>query len=284
MKFNVAEFIKEVADTIKTSLKPMEVKLEGFEVKMKDFEPFDNSENMKRFEGVNKGLESIEPYDDSKAFEALKEIKAKQDNYYIRLDELDQTDAIDLINEGLKSIKGYDDSELQRQINAMQELHEKEITKIKEKTPTIIQVQASSAKHYTGDPEEKGTMILYGNSLYVNMQDDNDSVPSDENKSYKLLIKAPKTPEHKGLYEEGVDYEESNIVMKDNSSWMRTDDPDNTLPSAGWKLLSKGVRGKKGERGDTTIPKYDKVLQDLHDEINLLKGTVKELQDGLTSN
>ncbi len=128
---------------------------------------------------------------------------------------------------------------------------------------------------YNGDALRKGLFIVHENSLWFNKMVDNDTVPSLENKSYDLIIKSPKTPEHKGLYDEGETYEHLDIVMKNNSAWMKTPNPAQALPSDGWKLLAKeGGRGKKGDKGDVgDMTELDhQVFDDIGDRLLKIEG------------
>lgn len=79
------------------------------------------------------------------------------------------------------------------------------------------------------------------------------------------------TPTHKGLYDPSIKYSQGDIVMKNNASWYKTDHPDNSLPSDGWKLLAKAIQGKKGDRGD--IPKN--VLDDINDRLAMVEEGIK---------
>jgi hypothetical protein len=72
------------------------------------------------------------------------------------------------------------------------------------------------------------------------------------------------------------------MVMWENSTWIKTANKNQTLPSEGWKLVAKAVKGRKGEKGadgTTTIVQNDEALQVLHDEISILKATIKGLED-----
>ncbi len=418
MKFDITQFIKDVGEVIKDKISPLEVQVKQFEDIIKDFEPFDNSENEKKFEDINKGLESIEPFDDTplrdlykgfrdefeeetkkleklinaiepfdnseneEKFDNIPETPAAYDDAelkkevmgyiqdkiaavkkgipaayddgslkemlenfskknHARLEKLESikpyndielrkamgemvgnaiTGASEALNEKIDNIKipaayddaklqkkfeafskglqldgesieklekieipkGFDDTELQKQINAIKELFEKTSAEIKEKAHTTIKVEASTTKHWDGQEADRGVMILHENSLYLNLLAGNGSVPSIENKSYQLLIKAPKELNHKGLHVEGEVYEKGDMVMKDNATWFKTSDPEQNIPSKGWKLMAKAVRGKKGDQGDTTVVEgYEKAIQDLHDEMSILKNQVKGLQDGI---
>ena len=462
MKFDVTQFIKDVGEVIKDKLSPLEVQVKQFEDTIKDFEPFDNSENEKKFEDINKGFESIEPFDDTslrdlykgfrdefeeetkqleksvnaikpfdnseneKKFDAIKpfdnsenekifsklakfmsvdptnpqslnqllsdiknsiptipeipaayddaELKKEMMGYvqdkvaavkksipaayddgslkemlenfskknHARLEKLESVkpyndsslkddifnfakkygDRLNEFEDGFRSLKipaAYDDTklqkkfeafskglhldgerieklekieipkefndrELQKQIDGIKTLFEKTSAEIKEKAHTIIKVEASTTKHWDGQEADRGVMILHENSLYLNLLAGNGSVPSIENKSYQLLIKAPKELNHKGLYVEGDVYEKGDMVMKDNATWFKTSEPEQNIPSKGWKLMAKAVRGKKGDQGDQgdtiVVEGYEKVIQELHDAVAILKSQVKGLQNG----
>ena len=141
-------------------------------------------------------------------------------------------------------------------------------------------MEIPTAKQYDGNASAKGQMILHKNNLYMNLLDDNKSEPCSANASYKLIISSPKAPVHKGLYDENKEYEFNDIVMHNNASWIKTDDPTQEIPSSGWKLLAKAVKGKRGEKGDTTVvtADYDDVIQELADEITFLKAKLGEFE------
>ena len=181
--------------------------------------------------------------------------------------------------------KGYDDTELQKQINGIKGLLEKEVSEIKKAIDSPIQVEASTTKHYNGEVTKAGDMVLHENNLYVNLLEGNDSTPSDMNKSYKLLIEAPKSPEHQGVYKADKTYSHNDMVMWENSTWIKTTDSNQTLPSEGWKLVAKAVKGRrgdKGEKGDEGIVDYDAAIQDLMDEVAILKAKVEGYEHGTT--
>ena len=121
--------------------------------------------------------------------------------------------------------------------------------------------------------------------MYVNRLKGNTSKPSSENASYHLLIKAPKEPRHLGVYDQNKTYEYNDMVMWDNSTWIKTNSPEQEIPSAGWKLVAKAVRGRKGEKGDVSKVEFDgeAVITELQDEIMLLKEAVKGLTNAHTN-
>ncbi len=252
--------------------------------------PYDDTALTEKIVEVEKSIPT--PYDDTALTEKIVEVE-KSIPTVPEFKEYDDTALIEKIAEVEKSIpefKEYDDTELQKRVNAMQTLFEKENKAIREtftkemaikdeKIKSLekridIELDFTVTKHFDGDAVKYGATVLHGNSLYVNMVEDNDSVPSSVNKSYKLLIKAPKEPTHKGLYVEGEKYVEGDITMLDNASWWRTNVvEDKGIPSESWKLLAKAVskRGRKGEKGDTSVADYDEVIQKLHDEMMILK-------------
>ncbi len=132
---------------------------------------------------------------------------------------------------------------------------------------------------FNGDPLEKGTFVLWENSLWLNKMSDNSSVPGIKNGSYMCLIDAPREIEHKGLFKEDEKYDINNIVMKDNASWLRVKGRagNNELPGESWRLLAKGIKGRKGDKGDdgkSEVVETDqtKAIESLQDEIFILKG------------
>jgi len=250
-----AQFREKYISPIIKNMDAYDDRFKQLSTDIKSFEPFNPSELEEIIHSVKEDVNNIEPYDDSE------------------------------LQEKIKSIRVYDDSELQKRITELEGSFEKEVSTIKEKIDTPIKVQIPTTKHYDGEVTKAGNMVLHENNLYVNLLDANDSVPSDLNKSYKLIIKAPKEPRHKGVYNPDETYEYNDMVMWENSTWIKTHNDKQELPSEGWKLMAKAVRGRKGERGeqgDVTVvkPDVEGVLQDLHDEINVLKATVKGLSNG----
>ena len=252
---------------------------EKIEYAMQNVEKYDDSDLSKKVSNLNEYSEKLTLLMDTK-FKALEIPEAYNDSSLKEMLENFSKKNHDRL-EKLEGIKGYDDSGLQEQINGIKAVFEKEVATLKKEVNAPLKVEIPTTKHYDGEVTPEGDMVLHANNLYVNLLKDNDSVPSLENKSYKLIIKAPKTPEHKGVYKKDHDYEYNDIVMWDNASWIKTAEKNQDLPSEGWKLLAKAVRGKKGEKGDVTHVEsdYTDVIQELSDEVNILKATIKGLKN-----
>ena len=225
-------------------------------------------------EALNEKIDNLHipaAYDDTKL---QKKFEAFSKGLHLDGERIEKLEKIEIPKE-------FNDRELQKQIDGIKTLFEKTSAEIKEKAHTIIKVEASTTKHWDGDETDRGVMVLYKNSLYLNLLVGNGSVPSVENKSYQLLIQAPRELDHKGVYVEGEKYEQGDMVMKDNATWFKTSEPEQNIPSKGWKLMAKAVRGKKGEQGDVKVVEgYEKVIQELHDAVAILKSQVKGLQNG----
>lgn len=269
-------------------------------------------------EKIDKGLESIEPYDDSKLNEKIDAIEEYDDSQLKedmevkfgkvldRIKDYDDSELVGAVNrlkeslthftkkhderiKQLESIKGYDDSELSKRIDAVQKLFEEKTTAITEKFNETIKVEAPTPKqHIPGDSEhEKGSWIVWNNSVYINLIDKNASTPCEKNHAYLCIIKSAPMPEHMGVFVEDEKYLLNQMVMKENSTWIRTLSKEDGVPgeSDAWKLMAKqGGRGRKGEKGDvgdTKVVETDttKILQDLHDEVSLLKSKTKGFEN-----
>jgi len=273
------ELIKELADStldaidsIKSKFAKVDAKLETLDEQIKDFEPFDPSELQNDIHSVKEAVNNFEKYDDSDIKETLEFFTKKHDERIKILEEK----------------KEYDDRGLREQINGIKALLEKEVTAIKKELETPVKVEIPSAKHYDGEPTEGNQFIIHKNALYMNLLEKNVSEPSDANASYMKIIDAPKSPVHKGVYnKDNPDYEYNDMVAWENSTWIKTEHPSQEIPSEGWKLVAKGSRGRKGEKGDkgdTTIIKMeDTVVQDLYDEINVLKATIKGYENAINA-
>jgi len=272
-----------------------EKKFDAIDKGLESIEPFDNSKNEEMLAEIKESIPTIpeipEAYDDAEIKKQIAEIKPFDDTEISkRIKNLEDVEPIEInlpeeyddveISKRIKNLedvelpKEFDAEPLQQQINAMQKLHEKEIAEIKKAPQTIvIKAEIPEAKSYSGEEADRGAMILHENNLYVNLLNHNDSLPSVENKSYKLLIKAPKEPTHKGLYKADEKYSHGDMVMKDNATWFKTHSEQQELPSEGWKLMAKAVKGKKGDKGDIRVVEgYDEAIQTLSDDIEILKG------------
>ena len=265
-----------------------------------EFKEYDDTELKAKIDEVAKSIPEVpefKEYDDTELKAKIDEV-AKSIPEVPEFKEYDDSELRAKIDEVAKSIpevpefKEYDDSELRAKIDEVAksipevpEFKEYDDAWIKEALAKPLELDLPPASHYDGTAVSKGAMVLHDNNLYVNLIDDNASEPSEKNASYKLLIKSPKAPTHKGVYDVSKTYEENDIVMWENSSWIKTSSPEQSLPSDGWKLLAKAVRGRKGEKGDTTVVEVDntEMLQRLVDEIEILKATNKGLQDDIAT-
>lgn len=140
----------------------------------------------------------------------------------------------------------------------------------------------TKAGSYTGEPTKKYDFIVYKGALWQNLMEDNDSEPSLENKSYQCIVEKPKDGKSivpKGLYKEDENYEENNVVMFNNASWIKNDKASQELPGEGWFLLAKGTKGSKGDTGEKGEPGVViDITKNLEERLHLLeaKGIVNE--------
>ena len=292
----VAKSIPEVPEPFDPS--PLQERID--EVAKSIPKEYDDTPLQERIDEVEKSIPV--PFDDTELIEKVNAIQpVLEAKIESAVKEMHDTIPAPFDDSAIKEeIKGlaetipakYDDTPLLERIDEMKEAHAKELEEIKKafegKIATIekelsapLKVEVPEAKHFTGTPAEKGAMILHDNNLYVNLLDANDSEPSEVNKSYKLLIKAPKAMEHKGVYDKAKTYELNDVVMWENASWVKTASPSQELPGEGWKLLAKAVRGKKGEKGEATIVSadYDDVIQNLTDKVMILEAQLKGFAD-----
>lgn len=276
------DFVTEKFTEVGKNFEEVESKISANEESIKSFESFDPSPLMEKIEEVKTLIPEVpEPtpvYDDSEVKNMIEEVKKS-------IPEAPEAFDPSPLEEQIKSIPTYDDKEihakleeLQKHINAEREIHQKEITEIKKELEAPLKVEVPVAKHFAGTPEKKGAMILHENNLYVNLLDDNDSEPSKVNKSYKLLIEAPKSFEHVGVYDASKSYDLNQTVMWKNSSWVKTKTGDGEPgASDSWKLMAKAVRGKKGEATVYELDHSEK-LDAMNDEILFLKEEIKNLK------
>jgi len=287
MKFNALEFIKDVGDLIVAKLKPVNEKLNAIDIQVKEFTPYDDAAvleliaeaEQKREDTAKALLEGIKAatYDDEPLMatakanaETIEEIRKEFKDEVAAVkkaaaDEIKkyQTDMVSLIKEiGVVNKKAADDLG-----SAIAKVDAKE-----------VMLTLPKAVNYNMENVDRGVFVKWNNSLWLNLMDDNDTPPSRKNHSYQLIIEAPKEIEHKGLYDPKGEYHQGNIVMFNDNSWFKTSDPETTIPSKGWKLLTKrGKQGKKGEKGDVEIIESDvtEALQELFDEVTILKTQIK---------
>ena len=236
-----------------------------------EVEKYDDSEIMQKLaELEEKAITKLpEPYNDEQVMQKLAELEEKAITELPEIPEIPEPYNDEEVREKLQALEESIDTKLK----SLEEQVEKTLADVSKR----VTYDVPTPVHYTPDePIEKGAFVLHQNSLWLNQMEDNDTVPTLENHSYKCLIRAPKVPEHKGLYQEDTEYEFNDIVMKDNASWIRVEGGDNTLPGEGWKLLAKGIRGKKGEKGDKGESvkvefEAEKSLEDLNDRVLMLE-------------
>jgi hypothetical protein len=264
-------------------------------------EPFDPSGLEERIEEVAKSIPEIpdipEPFDPSNLEERIEEVAKSIPEIPDIPEPFDPSGLEAKIEEVAKSIpKPFDPSGLEAKIveefdrklveikesyaeelsnyKSMVEKLQKETESLRKKVDSPLEISFAKAKKYGEGPVAKGAVILHKNAVWVSRMDDNDTEPSHENKSYVCLIDAPKAPVHKGVYEAGKKYEFNDMVMWNNNTWIKTEHPSNEIPSEGWRLVAKAIRGKKGEKGDpgdTTVVDYEERLRALEDEFILSK-------------
>lgn len=127
----------------------------------------------------------------------------------------------------------------------------------------------TKAGTYNGEPVKKYDFIVHKGALWQNLMEDNDSVPSLENKSYQCIVEKPKDGMSivpKGLYKEDEVYKENDVVMFNNASWIKNGKEAQELPGEGWFLLAKGTKGAKGDQGEKGEPG---VVMDLTKDLEL---------------
>jgi len=301
----VETFIKDFTPFDGSELKTQISNIESYDdsdirEQIKGIKEYDDSNLVKQIEDVKKSMPTIpEQYDDSNLVKQIEDVKKSMPTIPEQYDDSALKGLIHAVKEDVNNLdipKEYNDSALQENINAIQtvfkkelgevkETYEKEIADLKAKINEPISVELGKAKTYDQQPSDVGQMVLAGNNVYVNLLKGNDTEPSDANKSYKMIMKAPKEPTHMGVWDSNKkDYEFNDIVMWDNASWIKTHDNAQEIPSAGWKLLAKAIRGRKGLKGDTSVVDYQEVLEKQDDEITILKAQVKGLLDATQTN
>ena len=247
---------------------------------------YNDAEIIKRLESIEESMPTDipDPYNDSDLREKIAELEV---NAITELpDPYNDSDIISKIDEVEKRIpEPYSDEDIKEQIKSLEDGIEKFINKklvgfeervektFKEVSKKVTYDMPAPIEYSSDQSIKKGAFILWKNALWFNKMDDNNTEPSNENKSYMLLIPAPKEPTHKGLYKEGVKYDHTDIVMKDNSSWFRVKGGTDDLPGSGWKLLAKGMKGRKGEKGESVKVEFsaEKTLEELNDRLMILE-------------
>jgi len=223
----------------------------------------DNNDRLSKALGeIAERIENIKEYDDSDIVDTLNDMSS------------------DLVN-GLKEAESKVDEKLSaydaKFLDLIEDFQGRQET-LFDSVSKRITYEIKAPVNFDGKPLDAGVFVKWDNALWFNKLDGNDSIPKEGNHSYDLIIEAPRSPEHKGLYKEDEYYMKSDIVMKDNSSWMAVKNDPGELPGEGWRLLAKGMRGKKGEKGDSgDIVKVkfeaEKSIEELNDRLMILEAS-----------
>jgi len=267
--------LKEMNQAFVENMKELNTKLN----EIPEYEAYDDTAVLAKIEEVEKSIPTIpeipEAYDDTKlATKLRKEIV------------IAVLDAEDRVKGSIpEPTKEFDDTELQKSINAIQEAQQE----IQKELARPIKISLGEAKYFNGEEANKGQIVLHKNAVYVNRIDSNDSEPSEVNKSYQLLMQSPREIVHTGVWDKEKEYKQNDIAMWNNNSYMWVGEKGNVEPNTSeqWKILAKGVRGRKGEKGlegQAIQVDYAELLQKQDDEITILKSQVKELIDATRTN